>query len=79
VMTAPLPAGISGYFGPELRRFVLAQYHQGQITMPRLLLRSRLFVSARKSWTQYLALENLFGVGRGSTRRRSILAFRLTN
>ena len=28
MMTAPLPAGISGHFGPELRRFVLAQYHQ---------------------------------------------------
>ena len=27
---APLPAGISGHFGPELRRFVLAQYHPGQ-------------------------------------------------
>jgi hypothetical protein len=41
-MTAPLPVGISGHFGPELRRFVLAQYHQGQVTMPRLwaLLRS---------------------------------------
>jgi hypothetical protein len=36
-MTAPLPDGIKGHFGPELRRFVLAQYHQGQITMPRLL------------------------------------------
>ena len=36
-MTAPLPAGISGHFGPDLRRFVLAQYHQGQVTMPRLL------------------------------------------
>jgi Transposase IS66 family len=36
-ITAPLPAGISGHFGPELRRFVLAQYHQGQVTMPRLL------------------------------------------
>jgi len=35
--TAPLPAGISGHFGPELRRFVLAQYHQGQVTAPRLL------------------------------------------
>jgi Transposase IS66 family len=35
--TAPLPAGINGHFGPELRRFVLAQYHQGQVTMPRLL------------------------------------------
>ena len=37
VMTAPLPAGIHGHFGPELRRFVLAQYHQGQVTIPRLL------------------------------------------
>src|SRR5580698_5799066 len=36
-MTAALPAGIDGHFGPELRRFVLAQYHQGQVTVPRLL------------------------------------------
>jgi hypothetical protein len=42
MVTAPLPAGTSGHFGPELRRFVLAQYHQGQMTVPRLvtLLRS---------------------------------------
>ncbi len=33
---APLPAGIDGHFGPELRRFVLMQYHQGQSTLPRL-------------------------------------------
>ena len=26
---APLPPGIVGHFGPELRRFVLAQYHRG--------------------------------------------------
>ena len=31
---APLPDGIEGHFGPELRRFVLMQYHQGQSTMP---------------------------------------------
>ena len=37
MMTAPLPAGIHGHFGPQLRRFVLAQYHQGQVTVPRLL------------------------------------------
>jgi len=37
-VTAPLPPGISGHFGPELRRFVLAQYHQGQVTVPRLLV-----------------------------------------
>ena len=34
---APLPEGIDGHFGPELRRLVLMQYHQGQSTMPRLL------------------------------------------
>jgi hypothetical protein len=38
VVTAPLPVGIRGHFGPELRRFVLAQYHQCQITIPRLLV-----------------------------------------
>ncbi len=35
---APLPEGIAGHFGPELRRFVLMQYHQGQSTPPRLLV-----------------------------------------
>jgi hypothetical protein len=34
---APLPEGIAGHFGPELRRFVLMQYHQGQTTLPRLV------------------------------------------
>ncbi len=34
---APLPEGIDGHFGPELRRFVLMQYYQGQSTLPRLL------------------------------------------
>jgi hypothetical protein len=36
-VVAPLPAGITSHFGPELKRFVLAQYHQGQTTIPRLL------------------------------------------
>lgn len=35
-LVAPLPPGIAGHFGPELRRFVLAQYHQGQTTVERL-------------------------------------------
>jgi hypothetical protein len=51
VMTAPLPAGIDGHFGPELRRFVLTQYHEGQTTIPRLvkLLRSfGIFISKRQ-------------------------------
>ena len=30
-VVAPLPEGITGHFGPELRRFVLAQHHQGQV------------------------------------------------
>jgi len=34
---APLPPGVEGHFGPELRRFVLMQYHQGQVTVPRLV------------------------------------------
>ena len=36
-MVAPLPAGTTSHFGPELKRYVLAQYHQSQTTMPRLL------------------------------------------
>jgi hypothetical protein len=36
-LVAPLPEGIDGHFGPALRRFVLAQYHQGQVTVPRLV------------------------------------------
>jgi hypothetical protein len=31
---APLPEGTRGHFGPDLRRFVLMQYHQGQTTLP---------------------------------------------
>ena len=37
-IVAPLPSGIRGHFGPELRRFVLMQYHQGQVTVERLVL-----------------------------------------
>jgi hypothetical protein len=36
-VTAPMPAGIVGHFGPALRRLVLAQYHQGRVTVPRLV------------------------------------------
>jgi hypothetical protein len=34
---APLPPDVRGHFGPQLRRFVLMQYHQGQVTVPRLM------------------------------------------
>jgi hypothetical protein len=36
-IVAPLPSGVRGHFGPELRRFVLMQYHQGQVTVERLV------------------------------------------
>src|SRR3954471_15805030 len=39
--TAAMPADIAGHFGPELRRFVLFQYHQGQVTVPRLTAQLR--------------------------------------
>jgi Transposase IS66 family len=35
---AALPAGFAGHFGPELKRFILSQYHQGQVTIPRLFV-----------------------------------------
>jgi hypothetical protein len=36
-VVAALPKGATSHFGPALKRFVLSQYHQGQITVPRLL------------------------------------------
>src|ERR1700733_11923591 len=36
-VVAQMPAGVKGHFGSELRRFVLGQHHQGQVTTPRLL------------------------------------------
>src|ERR1700712_5676990 len=36
-VTAALPADVTGHFGPALQRFLLAQYHQGQVTVARLL------------------------------------------
>ena len=40
-VVAALPAGTVGHFGPELRRFVLAQYHPGQVTVPRIVAQLR--------------------------------------
>jgi hypothetical protein len=36
-VVAPLPEGVVGHYGAALRRFVLAQYHRGQVTVPRLV------------------------------------------
>ena len=35
-LTAPLPKGLRGHFGPELVRFILLQHHQGQVTVERI-------------------------------------------
>jgi len=40
-VVAALPAGTGSHFGPSLKRFILSQYHQGQITIPRLLTQLR--------------------------------------
>ena len=58
IIVAPLPAGTIGHFGPDMRRFVLMQYHQGQSTSPRLtaLLQS-VGVSISKRETQRLLTE----------------------
>ena len=65
---APLPEGIDGHFGPELRRFVLMHY-QGQSTLPLLvtLLRS-LGVSISKRQVQRLLIEKHEWLHRGSPR-----------
>ena len=34
---APVPQWVKGSFGPELRRFVLFQYHRCQVTVPRIV------------------------------------------
>ncbi len=39
MVRASLPPGIAAHFGPELRRFVLLQHHQGQVTVERLVAR----------------------------------------
>src|SRR3712207_5158228 len=41
LVVAPLPGGVDGHFGPELRRYVLAQCHQGQATVPHLVAQLR--------------------------------------
>ena len=40
-ITAALPPGLHGHFGAALRRFVLDQYHQGQVTVRRLAAQLR--------------------------------------
>jgi hypothetical protein len=57
-IVAALPEGTRGHFGPDLRRFVLMQYHQGQTTLPRLTaLMQSVGVSISKRAVQRLLTE----------------------
>lgn len=40
-ITVTFAAGTIGHFGPELRGFILEQYHQSQVTIARLLAQLR--------------------------------------
>ena len=61
-IVAPLPGGIRGHFGPNLRRFVLMQYHQGQTTLPRLTaLLNAVGVSISEREIQRLLIEKQDG------------------
>ena len=63
-VTAPMPAGIVVHFGPELRRFVLFQYHQGQVTVARLVAQLQA-IGIRISQRQVVRLLN---EGQGTLR-----------
>lgn len=56
-VAAALPKGVSGHFGPNLKRFVLSQYHQGQVTVPRLfgLLRDLGIAISRRQTVRLLS------------------------
>jgi hypothetical protein len=58
MVVAPLPAGIAGHFGSDLRRFVLMQHHQGQVTVERLTMQLRaLGVSISKRQVMRLLID----------------------
>jgi hypothetical protein len=75
-IVAPLPAGISNHFGAELRRFVLAQYHQGQVTVRRVTAQLRAIgvdISRRQVMRLLIA-----GQGRFLDEARDVLRAGLT-
>jgi hypothetical protein len=76
-ITATLPVGVSGHFGAELRRFVLSQYHQGQVTVARLLAQLRAIgvdVSKRQVMRLLIADQGAF-----IAEARDVLRAGLTN
>ena len=70
LVVAPLPGGVDGHFGPELRRYVLAQYHQGQTTVPRLVAQLRAIgIAISKRQVMRLLIEGQQAVPRREPRR----------
>jgi len=70
-IVAPLPGGIRGHFGPELRRFVLMQHHQGQVTVERLVTQLQAIgVSISKRQVMRLLID---GQGDFLTETREVL------
>ena len=72
---ASLPPGVRGHFAPELRRFVLMQYHQGQVTVPRLVAQLQAIgVSICKRqldcWTGRIPRRSTRRAARGAADRR---------
>jgi hypothetical protein len=83
LLVAPLPAGTVGHVGPELRRFVLVQHHQGQVTterLTRLLNELGLLISKRQvlrplndRTAAFVAeAEAVLGVGLETARRLTV-------
>ena len=65
LIVAPLPGGVDTHFGPDLRRFVLAQYHQGQVTVPGLVAQLRaigLAISTRQVMRLLIEVSSAFSM-----------------
>jgi Transposase IS66 family len=56
-LVAPLPAEVTGHFGPGIIRFILMQHHQGQVTVERIRTQLR-DLGVRISKGQIIALLN---------------------
>ena len=72
-VTATMPADVVGHFGPELRRYVLALYHHGQVTVPRLVEHLKLLgllISKRQ-------VVRLLGDGTGLFRQEAAAVLRV--
>jgi hypothetical protein len=72
---AALPQGIAGHFGPNLRRFVLQQHHQGQVTVERIttqLLALGLAISKRQVMRLLIGRQDGFAAESGAVLRAGL-------